>query len=166
MEKTVRVLQDMVKSGVIDQYAIGGAMALLFYMEPALTFDLDVFVFLPNQSSGLLTDLSSIYHYCQSKKYSVQQEHIVIEGIAVQFIPAYNGLVQEAVTRAKRKKLGKVGVRVFGLEYLMAIMLQTGRAKDFARLAQACEETRFDKSLLQKLIKKNGLENAWRKFKK
>jgi hypothetical protein len=166
IEKTIRVLDVMLKEGVMSRYAIGGATALLFYMEPALTFDLDVFIFLPRQNSSLFTNLSPIYEYCRKKAYTSKQEHIMIENVAVQFIPTYNNLVEEALIKAKLKKFGTVSVRVFGLEYLMAIMLQTGRAKDWARLIQAKEETDFDEKLLKKLVQKNGLENAWHKFLK
>ena len=166
IEKTIRVLDVMVKKGIIDRYAIGGATALLFYMEPTLTFDLDVFIFLTNQSSSSFADLSPIYEYCRKNGYISKQEHIMIENVAVQFIPAYNSLVEEALIKAKPKKFGTVSVRVFGLEYLMAIMLQTGRAKDWARVIQAKEETDFDEKLLKKLVQKNGLENAWHKFLK
>ena len=36
----------MLADGVIDQYAIGGAVAATFYLEPAATIDVDVFVHL------------------------------------------------------------------------------------------------------------------------
>jgi len=47
MEKTLQVLNALEEEGVFSRYAIGGAMAATFYVEPVLTFDLDVFVVLP-----------------------------------------------------------------------------------------------------------------------
>lgn len=47
MESTIRVLNEMVEEGILEAYAIGGAMAAVFYVEPVATFDLDVFVLLP-----------------------------------------------------------------------------------------------------------------------
>jgi hypothetical protein len=38
MEKTLRVLNRMVKDGVIEQYAIGGAVAAIFYVEPSIHY--------------------------------------------------------------------------------------------------------------------------------
>jgi hypothetical protein len=55
MEKTLQVLNDLVRDGILSCYAIGGAMGATFYAEPALTFDLDIFVLLPHGGSGLLT---------------------------------------------------------------------------------------------------------------
>ena len=36
--------------GIVSDYAIGGAMALLFWSEPIPTFDIDVFVVLASES--------------------------------------------------------------------------------------------------------------------
>ena len=36
----------------------------------------------------------------RKKGYKEQEEHIVIEGIPVQFIPAYNALVEKAIDEA------------------------------------------------------------------
>lgn len=47
MEATIRIINEMRKKKVIGTYAIGGAVAMIFYVEPVLTYDLDVFVFLP-----------------------------------------------------------------------------------------------------------------------
>lgn len=43
MEATLRVLNELEQTEVMSRYAIGGAMAATFYVEPLLTFDLDVF---------------------------------------------------------------------------------------------------------------------------
>jgi hypothetical protein len=41
----------MVKDGVIEQYAIGRAVAAIFYIEPINTNDLDVFFQLKHSST-------------------------------------------------------------------------------------------------------------------
>ena len=104
VEKTLKVLNDLAKKGLIERYVIGGGIAVICYAEPVLTYDLDVFCFLPTEREGLIT-LSPIYEYLGKKGYSVQGEHVAIEGIPVQFIPAYNELVEEAVNKAVEIKL-------------------------------------------------------------
>ena len=37
-------LNDLEASGVIDRYAIGGAVGATFYLEPVATLDVNVFV--------------------------------------------------------------------------------------------------------------------------
>lgn len=52
MEKTLQVLNALERDGVLVRYAIGGAMAATFYVEPVLTFDLDIFAVLPPATSS------------------------------------------------------------------------------------------------------------------
>lgn len=52
-----RVLNELESEGVIATYAIGGAMAMLFWAEPTVTFDLDVFVLLPDQAEASIVSL-------------------------------------------------------------------------------------------------------------
>jgi hypothetical protein len=157
----------MVKKKVIANYAIGGAMALTFYAEPTLTYDLDVFVFLfKPQTSTKIIDLRPIYAYCEVRHYAVKQEHVFIEGVAVQFIPAYNRLVEDAVKNAKSIKYGKTFAQVITLEYLIVIMLQTARPKDHARLVQVLSDVAIDNKKLQTILTINGLTHAWQNFQK
>ena len=46
-----RVLGEMCHAGVIGNYAIGGATAILFYAEPTRTYDLEVFVTFAREES-------------------------------------------------------------------------------------------------------------------
>jgi hypothetical protein len=52
----------------------------------------------------------------------------------VQFLPVYNALTEEALAHAAQVMFGTTPTRVLSAEYLSAIMLQTGRPKDHARL--------------------------------
>jgi hypothetical protein len=60
MKRTLQVLNELEHEGVILRYAIGGAMGATFYVEPLLTFDLDVFVILPQEAGNLLS-LAPLY---------------------------------------------------------------------------------------------------------
>jgi hypothetical protein len=44
MKKTLAILNELKKAGLITDYAIGGGMGAVFYVEPFLTYDLDVFI--------------------------------------------------------------------------------------------------------------------------
>jgi len=54
VEKTLRVINRMETDGVIGRYAIGGAVAAIFYIEPFTTYDLDIF-FAADIPGGLIT---------------------------------------------------------------------------------------------------------------
>jgi hypothetical protein len=55
-------------------------------------------------------------------------------------------------------------VRVFTAEHLTAIALQTGRAKDKARLLQFVEAGVLDAGRFQDIISRHGLIEAWKRF--
>ncbi|MBI3393001.1 MAG: nucleotidyltransferase [Nitrospirae bacterium] len=165
MEKALKVLNGLERKGVIERYAIGGSIAVLFYAEPVLTYDLDVFVFLPETQSGLLS-LSPLYEFLREKGYNPKREHVVIEGVPVQFIPAYNDLVEEAVAEARETKLGRTRTRVIRVEHLLAILLQTGRPKDYARMVHLLDESKIDRADLSDILGRHGLRGKWSEFRR
>ncbi len=129
MKRTLQVLNELEHAGVIERYAIGGAMGATFYVEPLLTFDLDVFVILPQSAAGLLS-LAPLYEALRARGYTEEGECVLIEGIPVQFLPAYNALLDEALREARTTSYEEALTRVVRAEHLIAICLQTGRDKD------------------------------------
>lgn len=158
------VINDMEREGTIGRYAIGGAVAATRYVEPIQTYDLDVFVMLPASSSGLLS-IAQIYNYLKARGYEPQAEFMMIEGWAVQFLPVYNALTEEALEQAIDVDFGTTPTRVFSAEHLAAIMLETGRAKDHARLVQFFEFGVLNRAVLEELVSRYHLEEKWRNFK-
>ena len=164
MKRTIEVLNELEKEGVLSRYAIGGAMGAIFYTEPFLTFDLDVFFVLPQTSGGLLT-LAPIYDALRARGYEGKEnECLVIKGVPVQFLPAYNSLVEEALNRAQETTYENVPTRVLRSEYLVAIALQTGRNKDRERVRILREQAKLDMSLLAAILKRYELEEKWKKW--
>lgn len=91
---------------------------------------------------------------------------IVIEGWPVRFLPVYNPLTEEAVARAVEAQFGAAPTRVLGAEYLAAIMLETGRPKDHARLVQFFEFDALDRAVLEEIVMRHGLSSKWDAFRK
>lgn len=165
MEKTIAVLNQMEADGIVQRYAIGGAVATAFYMEPAQTYDLDVFLLFPLSPSGLI-NISPIYNYLIERGYQPEGEAVNIEGWPVQFLPAFNLLTEEALSNAVEVAYGAMTTRVFTAEYLGTIMLYTGRAKDHSRLLQLLTEGTVNHALFLDLIARHGLEAKWETFKR
>jgi hypothetical protein len=161
VKRTLEVLNDLEKEDVISRYAIGGAMAATFYTEPVLTFDLYVFVLLRQSSAGLIS-LSPIYEALRARGYGEEKETVPIEGIPVQFLPAYNSLIEEAVAQAREIDYEGVPTRVVRAEHLVAICLQTGRDKDRERVRILREQTRLDVDSLADVLKRHQLEDKWK----
>lgn len=162
MDKTLGVINALESEGAIGKYAIGGAVGLLFYAEPAVTYDLDIFCFLPHQ--GVLVDLGPLYSSLKKKGYSPAGEHVEIEGVPVQFLPPTTELVHEAIEKALQKSFAGVPTRVFRYEHLLAIMAQTGRPKDRARITQALESAEPEHSVLEDILKRHNLLDTWAKM--
>lgn len=163
MEKTFQTLNELESAEVVWRYAVGGAFALSFYTEPIVTFDMDVFVFLPSTPGAILT-LTPIYDFLRARGCPERKEHVLIAGTPVRFIAAFNPLIEEAVREAAEKTFKAVRVRVVRLEHLMAIMLQTNRPKDLTRLAQVMAETSFDRPLFERIIRHHNLQTAWDQY--
>ncbi|MEO8197625.1 MAG: hypothetical protein ABI689_13000 [Thermoanaerobaculia bacterium] len=160
MQATLRVLRDLENEGVLERYAIGGAMAATFYCEPLATFDLDVFVILPVTESGLIS-LAALYAALRQRGYEEEGDCVVIEGIPVQFLPAYNALVEEALREAREQPFEAVSTRVLRAEHLLAIALQTGRPKGRERVRILLEQAEIERPLLTEIVRRHGLEARW-----
>ena len=161
---TLETINQMQADGVIGKYAIGGAVGATFYLDPAATVDLDIFVTLPTASGGLLVSLSPIYEYLKSRGGEVQDEYIVIGGWPVQFLPPNNDLEQEAVTEATSTAVEDVRTWVMSAEHLVAIALKTGRAKDHNRILQFVEQDAVDRKKLGRILEQHGLTPKWIQF--
>ncbi|SLM49433.1 conserved protein of unknown function [Nitrospira japonica] len=163
MERTLQVLNELKRDGILSRYAIGGAMGAMFYIEPLLTFDLDIIVLLPETKGGLLT-LAPLYEALRIKGYAEEGECVVIEGVPVQFLPAYNALLEEALQNARTMSYESTSTQVLGAEHLVAICLQTGRTKDRERVRILQEEADLDSEYLGEILRRHQLEGKWKEW--
>jgi hypothetical protein len=155
----LHVLNDMKRAGVVEDYAIAGAMAMVFWAEPIPTYDLDVLVFLPGEKATIVS-LGPLYEWAAQRGYPAQAEHVMIEGVPVQFLPAHNALAEEAIDRAADIDYEGVAVRVVRPEYLAALYLEPGARtrKRRERAAALMESSALDRAALDDLLRRFGLE--------
>ena len=163
VKATLEVINQMQADGVIGKYAIGGAVGATFYLAPAATVDLDLFVTLPGDG-GLLVSLSPIYEYLKSRGCIEQDEYIVVKDWPVQFLTPSNALQEEAIEQAISTTVEDVPTRVISAEHLVAIALEAGRAKDHARILQFVEQGAVDQHRLKGIVDRHGLSGKWRQF--
>ena len=166
IKDTIAAINQMQADGVIQRYAIGGAVGATFYLEPVATLDVDVFVTFRPEPGTLLVNPQPLFDYLKARGGSMDGEYIVVAGWPVQFLPATNPLAAEALEQAVERDVGGVTARVFTAEHLAAIALQTGRAKDKARLLQFMETGVLDAARFQDILSRHGLQEAWRRFEK
>lgn len=156
----------MQADGVIGKYAIGGAVGATLYLDPVATLDVGVFVTFPEAGSGRLVSLSPIYEYLTKRGYQAKGEYIIIGSWPVQFLAPANALEQEAISQASQAEVKAVPAWVMTAEHLVAIALQTGRAKDHSRILHFIERNAVDFSKLNEILSRHSLVTKWQDFKK
>jgi hypothetical protein len=155
----LRALEELKRLAIVEDYAIAGAMAMVFWTEPIPTYDLDVLVFLAEQGNPIVS-LGTIYQWAIARGYTVDAEHVIVEGVPVQFIPSHNQLADEAIETAATMDYEGVAVRVVRPEYLVALYLEPSArtAKRRERAAALIEAPGTDQSLVKELIHRFRLE--------
>ncbi|HEX5399940.1 MAG TPA: hypothetical protein VFY06_12925 [Verrucomicrobiae bacterium] len=160
----MKVINEMQGAGVIGKYAIGGAVAATFYIEPTATYDIDIFISFENFPGSPIASLEPIYKYLSGRQYKTSGAHFFIAGWQVQFLPADDALNLEALLQAVETHVGEVKTWVMRAEHLMAIALKTGRGKDLIRLEQFVHYHAFDPAKLNPILARHNLVEKWRQF--
>jgi hypothetical protein len=166
VKATLQAINKMQADGVIGQHAIGGAVGATFYLEPAATVDLDVFIIYPGESTGPLVSLAPIYEHLKTRGGRVQDEYIVIGEWPVQFLLPADDLEREAIAEAVETAVDGVPTRVMTAEHLVAIALRVGRVKDHNRILQFLEQEAVDQERLRGILERHRLASKWREFER
>jgi hypothetical protein len=151
----LRAANGLASAGLIEDYALGGALAAIYYVEPFTTYDADIF-FIPTDK-GLTASIPAIYARLQSQGWQVEHEHLLVRGFPVQFLAA-QGLTEEAVREAERFEFQGVPAKVFRAEHIIAVATSVGRQKDKARIEQMLQQAELDKTRLENILERHKLK--------
>jgi hypothetical protein len=151
----LRAANDLVTAGLIEDWALGGALAAIYYVEPFATYDADIFFILKDR--GLTSGIPAIYAHLQAKGWETEREHLLVGGFPVQFRAA-GGLTEEAVREAQRIDYEGVPAKVFRAEHIVAIAASVGRAKDLARIEQLLQQAELDQSRSESILQRHKLK--------
>ncbi|MDB6025533.1 MAG: uncharacterized protein JWM68_1756 [Verrucomicrobiales bacterium] len=149
-----RAANGLVSAGLVEDCALGGALAAIYYVEPFATYDADIF-FIP-KDTGLTAGIPAIYTYLQAQGWQVEREHLLVRGFPVQFLAAH-GLTEEAVREAQAIEYQGVPAKVFRAEHIIAIAASVGRHKDLARIEQMLQQADVDKRRLDNILQRYNL---------
>ena len=155
LAEVLRAANDLLTAGLIEDWALGGALAAIYYVEPFATYDADIF-FIP-KDKGLTSGIPAIYAHLQAHGWEVEGEHLMVRGFPVQFLAA-SGLTEEAVREAEQIDYEGVPGKVFRAEHIMAIAASVGRAKDKARIEQLLQQADLDQSRLKSILERHKLK--------
>jgi hypothetical protein len=151
----LRAANGLAAQGLIKDWALGGALAAIYYVEPFATYDADIF-FIPTDK-GLTAGVPAIYAHLKAQGWQVEQEHLTLRGFPVQFLAA-GGLTEEAVREAERIEFEGVPAKVFRAEHIVAIAASVGRQKDKARIEQLFQQATLDRARLDDILNRHQLK--------
>jgi len=157
MRELAQLLNDMRTAGVIENYALFGAMAQMRYTEAVATLDADVLVSVA--SPERMDVLAGIYEFCSRRGLPAEGEAIRVGAWPVQFVPVFSPL-----TRDDTADFEGIPLRVVRADHLAAIALSVGRAKDYARILALLESSSVARDQIARLAARHGLSEAWQRF--
>jgi len=172
MRKTIEVVSKLARHGVIERYAIAGAVAALNYIEPTLTEDLDILISIANlekHKSGLIL-LTPIEKALANMGYTKRTDvGFLIEEWPVQFLPVASALDEEALDQAIELDIGLAGdpplkARCLRAEHIVATAVKLGRLKDWARIESFLNQKTVDLTALNGALERHALIDAWKNF--
>jgi hypothetical protein len=164
VKELAQLLNEMRSSGVIRDYALFGAVAQMRYTEPVATLDADVLVAVP--APDRLAVLAGIYEFCAARGFRPEGEAIRVGSWPVQFVPVFSPLSGEALEKAETADFEGVPFRVVRADYLAALALAAGRAKDFTRILSLLESGGVTRERIEGIAERHGLAEAWERFQR
>ena len=143
-------LNNLVASNIIDDYAIGGGYAVIYYDIPIATYDLDVLVVLSGDD-----DFHRLYEYFRQEGARIEDVYIYIDDMPVQFLPNYiSPLFNAAIEEANEIEFEGVRSKFVSIEYLIALLLTAFRPKDRIRIQGLLD--RANRTTLKDIIERFG----------
>jgi len=140
LKEVLTHLNDLKAAGIIQDYAIGGGYAAMFYDIPMTTYDLDVLVALPTEN-----DYHRLYEHFRTKGAKIENVYIFIEGMPVQFFPNYiSPLFNSAIEKANIVDFEGVSSKFVSIEYLIVLYLTAFRMKDIIRIQSLIKKAQRD----------------------
>ncbi len=165
IKETIAAINRMQADGVIDRYAIGGAVGATFYLEPVATLDVDVFIDFRPEAHQLVVSPQPIFEYLKARGGTMQGEYIVVAGWPIQFLPPGTALVEEALKESGERDVDGTLARVF------TAAPRRHRPPDRARQGQArllhfVEAGALDAARFRAILTRHGLLDRWRQFER
>ena len=164
LSDVIKVLDDLRLQNIIDDYAIGGAVAAILHHEPISTIDLDIFFFFAEKQTGLILSLDKIYDYANQNGFEFDAEFINIYGWLVQFVESsHSPLWLEAIENAVAFETDGVKFKVIGREHLVAMWILAGRGKDYAKIEMFLSADLVELEKLFDILNRFDLREKWNK---
>lgn len=164
MKATPEAINLMQAEGVICHYAIGGAVAAVYYAEPATVLEIDVFVILPFDPNGSSASLTTFHDHLIARGWEPAGECFELGGWPVRFLVTDTDLKREAVASSIPIPLDSYRVWVVTAEHLIAIALTAKRSDDRPWMLRLVERDAIDELMLKAILSAPDLIGKWTQF--
>jgi hypothetical protein len=154
------VLNELKRKKVINDWVIYGAVAFIYWDEPVVTFDVDIFVTTAVEADYYSKVLSALGRYGPVVKEAAT---FSIGGVLVQVFPATgHELWEDLINHAVSAKVDGEPVRIASREHLIVLALQRfDPVKDVPRISRLYEKADHGKvDSLLKRFDKDGVLTA------
>ena len=170
IQDVIAELNRVKAEGLISDFALGGAVAAMVYIEVADTEDVDVFVAVSPPEGTSLDPLSAVWPNLTAHGAKQDGMYLVIGGWKVQLLASGKPLYDEAIATALQKEMGGQACRIIAPTYLAALALDAGRAKDYSRIEQFLSTdkkgSRVSREELEVLVERFALVERWNTFRR
>ena len=112
MREALEALNGLVEEGVVERYAIGGAIGAAFYIDALQTEDVDAFLVLPVSSSGIVS-LGAVYAALTARGGVIEREYVRFGEWPLQILVDANPLVREGIATAMPSTYHDITCMVF-----------------------------------------------------
>jgi hypothetical protein len=139
-------LNSLVEKGIIQDYAIGGGYAVIYYDVPFYTDDIDALVVLRSED-----DFHALYEHYRRSGNEIENVFIHIKGMSVQFWPSYTSpLFKRAIEEANKVEIDGTPSKIVKVEHLIVLLLDAYRLKDKIRVKELIKGT--NRKLLDEIL--------------
>lgn len=149
-----RVIHSLKTKGVVDDYAIGGTIAALFYAEATRCFDLRVCVLHAHHPTRF-------QEWLQRHELQSDDGFVSVHGAAVSLEEARDSLQLQAIRAANTFDYDGVSVRVMSAGHLIAFNIGDRKSR-YGYFSSYFAKNTVDIPRLEAVLEKAGLLSRWR----
>jgi len=143
----LKVFNRLKKKKVFEDYAVGGAMAVTYYVDARATRDLDIFLLTDNEGYDLT------WRILEESGYEHLEDSIVVEGVPVDIVPSnQHPFYEQAIRNSKEVRIGDIPTKIFTPEYLIATKLLSFRNKDKVDMYDLFKYKKIDMVKLEDIL--------------
>ena len=166
IREVIKMVNQMQADGVIERYAVGGAVGATFYLEPVATLDVDIFIAFQPEEGSLIVSPKPIFDYLKARGGTMEgnTSSLVVGRFNSSRPPDRWG---RRLSRRPWNPMSMARLRAYSLPNTSPpSRSRPRRAKDKARLLQFIEAGALDAARFQAILVRHGLVHAWQKFER